>query len=155
MVLPLVASKPASNFWQGEFMRKGEQPHRLVCLRTEISAGEVDQEQTRKCSPSLATDMDLQGDRFMMRSPASSVDLWASVDSSEFATRQDNQTLSKVSESAVAFDRPTLCKLGTDEHAAIYGAIPDGPPLGLLEKINDRDPLAIYDMFVFHLQVQE
>ena len=154
----LVMASGSDSIWVGGLFCKGAKAGDLAAFAQKVPKVRVcrqalennRRERIRTCTMKVLD--------HMLQNPNSSVDIWASLESNLIVLDE-----SKLVESAGNFGGPpslvlnktTFGKLGSDKKAMVYINLPDGPSVDLLNKIDDKDPRALHDMFVMHFQLQK
>lgn len=151
---------PGESFWKGNLYKTGAKPRSLVAFAEQVpNVREVkgDQPETNN---RIRSRMCLQKCiDHMMRYPDTSADVWNSIqaglagDSVEQCVEKTQVQEVSPQDSLKKSGAPTFGKVDQNVLASIMKAMPGGPSGDLLDKMDDKDPHSVADVFGIVFQV--
>ena len=140
-----MSMKEAESIWSSKVFDKNGKvilAEKVPAVRTSKNAKEMNKRnRVRSCTMKLID--------HVMKHPGQAVEIWASVDSEDLVSESPAKGRELATEAVHDLFEgvTTMGKLSHNAKAKVLVAMPGGPSVQLLDKVQDADPRAIHDMF--------
>ena len=139
-------------FWVGNFEPKVKADHGFCRFATTLpnyKPTKDDRENIKRARRRLCIQKILN---HCMRNPQDAEDIWSSIDTKLIGSSTDDASTTAASRIVKQENVASFGRLSSAAKATIISLLPQGPKKELLDMIDDKDPMAIHDIFdmIFH-----